>query len=57
MEIGIIGNVYPKIKSSAVSGVVYNLCNNELPLSLEIKVAENRDINARPKTVIPGVKC
>ena len=44
------------MKSIGVSGVVYKRCNSELPLSFAIIVAENNVINAKPKTVIPGVK-
>jgi hypothetical protein len=54
--IGIIGKVYPRIKSVGVKGVVYKRKSNDPPLSFAIMVAENKVINASPKTVIPGVK-
>ena len=55
-DIGIIGRVYPRIKSVGVIGVVYSLCKSALCLSFEMRVAEKSVINERPNTHIPGVR-
>ena len=38
-------------------GVVYKRWSRELPRSLAMMVAENKVMNDRPKTVMPGVRC
>ena len=48
MAIGKSGSMYPKIKSSAVSGVVYSLCKRALSRSLATNVAENNVIEFTP---------
>ena len=52
--IGIIGSIYPKRKSHAVSGVVYNLSIKRLSLSRATRVAVKSVINESPNTAIPG---
>ena len=54
--IGSRGRVYPRMKSDDFIGEIYSLNIKELVLSLAISIPENREINERPNTEIPGVR-
>ena len=53
---GINDRIYPKIYSYGFIGLMPNLINNEVVLSLATNVAVNIVINEKLNIMIPGVK-
>ena len=54
--IGIIDSIYPNIQSTDFIGLMPNLINNDVDLSLATKVAVNNVIKEKPNITMPGVK-
>ena len=54
--IGIIDNMYPNIQSTDFIGLMPNLINNDVDLSLATNVAVNNVIKEKPNITMPGVK-
>ena len=48
--------MYPRIYSLDFIGLIPNLTNKDVVLSLAIKLAENMVIKLKPKIIIPAIK-